>query len=433
MIELVIGTYGFICWLVFKKFRLIPVNSYTVSTAIMIGVAFLGVLAVLLFKYHPASSDGRLYTATTPILPAVPGRVIDVPVQANTLLREGDVLFQIDPQPYQYEVDRLEAKLVAANTDLGQLEKRLAGAEAASDQARSEILGSESEFDHQARRQLEQAQASAAQVKTQLALARKDEDRYRDLVAKGTVPRQKFDQVQELVVRLEAQLTEANAAIAQAEEVIKGGGDKLQAVREQLRQAQAQEEEIRIALQAQSRGVNPDIQQVMAELDLKRWERRQTTVRAPGDGYVTQLALRPGQMTAVLPLAPVMVFIHAEEPALIASFPQNVIAEFTPGLEAELAFKAYPGKIFPATLRQVLPATAEGQVTASGALRTATSAQAPGRIPVLFEYGPDVEALNLPGGSQAIVAVYTDNLHAIALMRKIILRIKSWENYIFLP
>jgi len=433
MIELIIGTYGLLCWLVFKKFRLVPINSYTVSTAIMIGAAFLGVMALLMFKFHPASSDGRLYTVTTPILPTVAGRVIDVPVQANAPLREGDILFQIDPQPYQYEVDRLEAKLVAANTDLGQLEKRLAGAEAASDQARSEILASESEFDHQARRQLEQAQASAAQVKTQLALARKDEERYKDLVEKGTVPRQKFDQVQELVVRLEAQLAEANAAVAQAEEAIKGGGDKLQSVREQLRQAEAQEEEIRVALQAESNGTNPDVQQVIAELNLKRWELRQTTVRAPGDGYVTQLALRPGQMTAVLPLAPVMVFVHAEKPQLVASFPQNVIAEFSPGLEAELAFKAYPGKIFPAKVRWVVPATAEGQATASGALRTVTSGQAQGRIPVLFDYGPEVDALGLPGGSQAIVAVYTDNLHAIGLMRKIILRIKSWENYIFLP
>lgn len=138
-----------------------------------------------------------------------------------------------------------------------------------------------------------------------------------------------------------------------------------------------------------------------------------------------QLTLRPGQMTAVLPLAPVMVFVHAEKPALVASFPQNVIAVFKPGPVAELAFKAYPGKVFPATVRWVLPTIAEGQATASGQLRTVTPAQAPGRIPVLFEYGPEVEALGLPGGAQAMVAVYTDNVHVVGLMRKIILRIKS--------
>lgn len=433
MIELIVGTYGLVCWLVFKKFRLIPVNSYSVSSAIMIGVAFLGIMGLMLIKFHPASSDGRFYTVTTPILPAVAGRVIDVPVVPNTPLREGDVLFQIDPLPYQYEVDRLEAALVAANTDLGQLEKRLAGAEAASDQARAEILASESEFDRQAQRQLEQAEAASAQVKSQLSLARKDYNRYKELVEKGTVPRQKFEQAEEQVERLTAQLRETQAAIAQAEEVVKGGGDKLQSVREQLRQAEAQEEEIRIDLEAQSNGTNPEVQQVVAELDLKRWQLRQTTVRAPGDGYVTQLTLRPGQMATALPLAPIMIFVHAEKPTLVASFPQNVIADFKPGLKAELAFKAYPGKIFPATVRGILPTIAEGQASASGQLRTVTPAQAPGRIPVLFDYGGDVEELGLPGGAQAMIAVYTDNLHPIGLMRKIILRIKSWENYIFLP
>lgn len=433
MIELVIGTYGFVCWLVFKRFKLLPVNAYTVSTAIMIGVAFLGVMGILLMKYHPASSDARFYTVTTPIVPQVAGQVVEVPVAANVPLRQGDVLFQIDPAPYQYEVDRLAARLAAANTDLSQLEKRLAAARAATDQARADVLASESEYDRQAQQQLEQARASSAQVKSQLSLARKDYARYKELVEKGTIPRQKFEQVTQQVEQLEAQQRQAQSVIAQAEEVIKGGGASLQAARDRLRQAEAQEEEIRVELDSQSGGVNPEVQQAVAELNLKRWQLEQTTVRAPADGYVTQLTLRPGQMTTSLPLAPVMVFVHQERPALVASFPQNVIADLVPGLEAELAFKAYPGRVFQATLSHVLPATAEGQISASGQLRTATPGSAPGRIPVVFEYGADVEALGLPGGAQATVAIYTEHLHVLAFLRKIVLRIKSWENYIFLP
>lgn len=433
MIELVIGTYGFVCWLVFKRFKLVPVNAYSVSTAIMIGVAFLGVLAILLMKFHPATSDARLYTVTTPIVPQVAGQVVEVPVTANVRLREGDVLFQIDPAPYRYEVDRLEAVLAAANTNLSQLEKRLAGARAASDQARADILASESEYDRQAQQQLEQARASSAQVKSQLALARKDYARYKELVEKGTIPRQKFEQVTQQVEQLEAQLRQSQAVIAQAEEVIKGGGASLQAAHDRLRQAEAQEEEIRVELESQSGGVNPEVQQAIAELNLKRWQLDQTTVRAPADGYVTQLALRPGQMATTLPLAPVMVFVHSEQPVLAATFPQNVIADLAPGLEAEVAFKAYPGRVFRATVSHILPATAEGQFTASGQLRTATSAAAPGRIAVVFDYGEDIQALGLPGGAQATVAVYTEQLHALSIARRIVLRIKSWENYIFLP
>jgi multidrug resistance efflux pump len=433
MVELIVGTYGLICWLVFKKFRLIPTNAYTVCTAIMIGIAILGVLGVLLMKYQPASSDGRLYTVTTPIVPQVSGQVIEVPVVANVPLREGDVLFQIDPAPYEYEVSRLEAKLESANTNLSQLEKRLTAAQAATSQAKADVLASESEYDRQAQQQRDQAQAGVEQISSQLSLARKDYARYKDLVEKGTISRQKFEQVAEQVERLEAELRQSKSSLAQAEEAITGGGATLQAARERQRQAEAQEEEIRVELEAQSGGVNPDVQQVVAELGLARWRLDETTVRAPADGYVTQLALRPGQMTTTLPLAPVMVFVHGERPSLIATFPQNVIVDLKPGLEAEVAFKAYPGKIFKATVSHLLPTTAEGQFTTGGQLRTATSASAPGRIPVVFDYGDDIAELDLPGGAQAMTAIYTEHVHVLAIIRMIILRIKSWENYLFLP
>jgi hypothetical protein len=110
-----------------------------------------------------------------------------------------------------------------------------------------------------------------------------------------------------------------------------------------------------------------------------------------------------------------------------------VIVDLKPGLEAEVAFKAYPGRIFKATVSHLLPTTAEGQFSTGGQLRIATSAAAPGRIPVVFDYGTDVADLNLPGGAQATAAIYTENVHVLAIVRKIILRIKSWENYIFLP
>jgi hypothetical protein len=52
---------------------------------------------------------------------------------------------------------------------------------------------------------------------------------------------------------------------------------------------------------------------------------------------------------------------------------------------------------------------------------------------VVFEYGDDIEGLNLPGGAQATAAIYTEHFHVLSILRKIILRIKSWENYLFLP
>ena len=61
----------------------------------------------------------------------------------------------------------------------------------------------------------------------------------------------------------------------------------------------------------------------------------------------------------------------------------------------------------------------------------ATPETAHGHVPVVFDYDEDVSGLNLPVGAQASIAIYTDRVHALSFLRKIILRIKSWENFVF--
>lgn len=433
MIELILGTYGALCWLLFKKWKIIPTNTYTIFTAIGIGAVFLGLMGLLLLMFHPSSGNGRILVATTPIVSQVRGIVVEVPVTPNQPLKAGDVLFRVDPEPYQYEVDRLEAMLADAMTRDAQLEERLRAAEAMSAQARAELTASKSELDDQAREAVDQAGALVDQVRSELDLALKDEQRSRTLLERGTITVRTFDEARQRVAGLEAQLRQVQAAERQSVERLGSGSARLLSVQEKLRLAEAQEREVRLAFEATSDGINPEVRRIMAELDGKRWELTQTTVTAPADGYVTQVILRKGQMAVPFPIAPVMVFVHGESTVLAASFPQNVIAGITPGLEAELAFKAYPGRVFKATVSQVLPAIAEGQMAASGRLQSLPSASAPGRIPVALEYGEDVAALKLPAGAQATVAIYTENLHALAIVRKILIRIKSWENYIFLP
>src|SRR5215471_15119835 len=97
MVELIVGTYGVMCWLVFKKFKLVPVTTYTVCTAILGGVVILLLLFVSLSVFHPVSHDGRMYAPVVQIVPEVRGVVTEVPVVANQPLKKGDVLFRIEP------------------------------------------------------------------------------------------------------------------------------------------------------------------------------------------------------------------------------------------------------------------------------------------------------------------------------------------------
>ena len=208
------------------------------------------------------------------------------------------------------------------------------------------------------------------------------------------------------------------------------GSESLNAVRQNIARLEAAEREVRLQVKAELDGVNPEVREVQAMLDKARWDLEQTVVRAPTDGYVPQVTLRPGQIVVPLPLRPVMVFVPTDQPALVATFAQKAISDIKPGMDAEVTFEAFPGKSFKVKVKRVFTIVPEGEILASGQLLEAPDKHEEGRIPVSFEYGEDIAALNLPAGTQASVAVYTDRVHALSIVRKIILRMKSWEHFV---
>src|SRR5262245_13142543 len=116
---LLILIYVSICYVVFKVFR-IPVNQWSLATAALGGIMGITLLLLIMNYNHPFTKNARIYFAVTPVLPTVRGRVIEVPVQTNAPLGEGDVLFRIDPTPYQYVVDQKRASLAEAEQNVKQ-------------------------------------------------------------------------------------------------------------------------------------------------------------------------------------------------------------------------------------------------------------------------------------------------------------------------
>jgi multidrug resistance efflux pump len=430
MVELIVGTYGVLCWLLFAKFKVIPINTYTIVTAFLGGGVILLVLYIFLSVFHPVSHDGRMYSPVVQIVPNVRGTVIEVPIEANTPVKKGEVLFKIDPEQYRIEVDRLRALLASKNTKFAQLSEQLAAAEAATREARANLLVSESEFDRQARENREAAAARVGQVGKQLDLARANLGRIEPLVRTLAATQEDLDRAKTRVLSLEEEHRQAIAADKVALEKLKTGSSSLEAVRQDIARLEAAEREVRIQVKAESDGTNPEVREVQAQLEKARWDLEQTVVRAPTDGYVPQLTLRPGQMVVPMPLRPVMVFVSAEQPSLIATFAQKAISDIKPGMDAEVTFEAYPGRSFKVKVKRVFTIVPEGEILASGQLLEPESKKSDDTIPVSFEYGEDIAALNLPAGTQASVAVYTDRVHALSIVRKIILRMKSWEHFV---
>src|SRR3954462_14173634 len=112
---LLLGIYSFFVWLIFIKLKWLPWNTGTQVTVVIIPVVGLAALILLLNIFAPSSADVRVYKYTIPVVSQVRGRVLEVPVEeGNRLIKKGDVLFRIDPTPYQLDVDTLEAQLVGS-------------------------------------------------------------------------------------------------------------------------------------------------------------------------------------------------------------------------------------------------------------------------------------------------------------------------------
>ena len=132
---------------------------------------------------------------------------------------------------------------------------------------------------------------------------------------------------------------------------------------------------------------------------------------------------------------PVMVFVNKQpKKQYIGWFRQNSLLRLEAGGEAEIAFDALPGQVFAAEVQHVAPAMGEGQLVPTGDLQKMPQSWQPGRVLVVMKItDPAFDAYRerLPEGAYAQSAIYTEHAHHLAILRKILLRMSSWMNYIF--
>ena len=371
---LLLLTYTAICIVIFKAFK-VPLNKWSVPTAALGGIIIIGVLVLVMNYNHPYSNMAREFFVTTPIVPAVGGIVTSVEIEPNQLVEKGTVLFRIDPKPYETVVRQKQALLAGSTDGVKELEAAVAA-------ARARVV-----------------EVSANRDRTQGVF-----QRYKSIFERGAISANELETRRQLYLADEAALERAEADLERAQIAFESGID----------------------------GENPEVARLRAELEQARYDVERTVVRAPTAGYVSQLILRPGMMAVTLPLRPVMVFVHDEHAPMVAAFRQNSALRLRAGFEAEVVYPSIPGRVFHGTVTRVLPNLAEGQLQASGNLINTQAFQSIGRVPVLIEITDDMSEFNLPTGSRAQVAVYSDHFEHVALMRRILLRMSSWENYLYL-
>ncbi len=172
-----------------------------------------------------------------------------------------------------------------------------------------------------------------------------------------------------------------------------------------------------------------EVDHLQAQLVGAKWSLEKTVVRAPADGYVTNLALRKGARVGNLPLSPAMAFIDTSDTIIGAEIAQIDARYIKVDQDAEVTFKFLPGRVFSGKVETILQAIATGQAQVSGQAVAPSTVQA---APFVVRLRLDDQQLahSLPAGTTGTAAIYTDHVTPTHIIRKVLLRQVAILNYI---
>lgn len=146
--------------------------------------------------------------------------------------------------------------------------------------------------------------------------------------------------------------------------------------------------------------------------------------------YVTTAPAAP-EVTELVAEAPMTV----EEHNLVAWFHQNSLLSLNKDSVAEVTFDSIPGRVFSGSVRMVMPTSNDGRVLARNSTFDPPAEAGEPRIPVLIKItDPSYSSYSsrVPSGSPAQAAIYGEELHHLAVVRKTLLRMSAWMNYFYL-
>ncbi len=373
---LIILTYVTLAWLIFKIFK-IPVNKWSVPTAALGGVFLVGALILLMNYNHPYTFTAQKAVISIPIVPQVTGVVIEVTQKQNQLIKKGEMLFRLDPTRYETRLKKLQADLVTA-------------------EYATKVLAS----------QFQEALAITEQASAERDKFFKDYQRYL------TGSRAKVNPFSERDIDTARQQYLSQEAVVKA--------------------SLADQQQIKSQINSRVFGEQSEVASLRAQVAEATYNLAQTVVRAPENGYVTQVLVRPGTYAAALPLRPVMVFIPEQKRQVMAAFRQNSLLRLQPGDEAEVVFNALPGQVFPGKLVSISPIVPTGAYQSQGTLQTLNITPGGDGVIATIILDPNEEIDALPDGIYAQAAVYSDHFSHVSVMRKVLLRMTSWMHYLYL-
>jgi len=353
----------------------LPVAIVLTAAPLVLFCTWLFYITWAMNLYHPHSSDVQVLRRIVPITPRTskPGRVTEVMVSANNPLKKGDVLFAIDPKPFEFEVTQLQALLAASQPGTPELQAALDRAVAARE--RAEVLTT-------------QAQESY-ELQTEFR-------------ARGAITQAALDAAKRNLEAAVQSETDAHAAEERARRELTSAASDKSAVVAQVRQ-----------------------QLAAAAKDLA-----ETNVIAPCDGFAPSVDIPRGRIVSAA--TAVMQFVcdveEGSRDSVVATLPQGAYPGVKAGAAAEVIFSTYPGRVFMAKVDGVIEITSSRQIAVGSDIFAITppSAELP-RLAMILKI--DDPNFWIPADAHGEATVYADHAPFTGTLRKGLMRMKAMINY----
>ena len=330
-------------------------------------------LSIVMERLTPSSSQAVVQAYVVRMAPEVAGRVISVEVADNARVEAGQVLFRIDPRPF-------ELAAAEAQAQVEQIGQTLGASTAAVDSAQAKVVKETAE--------LENVQAQT--------------ERVFELVKRGVYAASKADTARAAQDAARAVLTVSQADLAKArEELGPKGAD------------------------------NPQLKEALAALERARLNLLYTTVKAPADGLVSNLQLATGQFIGAGQAA--LTFIDLSTVWVSADFKENSLEYMSTSDRAELVFDSLPGAIFKAHVESIGWGVSHNSVDPNTGLPTIKNATGwvrdPQRFPVRLIVDDPPPRGSVRVGSQVNVVVYAGNNPVTDALGAVFIRLISILTY----
>ena len=314
------------------------------------------VIVMLENEFHPRTDDASVRANFIEIAPEVSGRLVQLPVRDNALVKAGDLLFVIDPRDYEYALrqalsdqENLEQRIVDTKRKIAAEDSAVEAANIAVHNSSTGIGTANSEVD-QTNATVSRAEAAAATAEAQLKYATNDLGRLEPLLTKQYVTVDQVDQAR-TAVRVAsgnydaavAALREAKARLTQATLHKEEAGDALSESRAKLGQSIHVVDTLDI-LESQRPGLAAKVDR--ARVDLERCK-----VVAPFDAYVTNVNISEGQYAH--PGTPIFTLIDRRKWYVIANYREGKVRHIHIGSPVEVYLMSNPERKFAGVVESI--------------------------------------------------------------------------------